>query len=132
MNRNFQITWLQIFLSGIARMIDSIIWLLTGTYYRTNLHMKITNMGHPEANDRGWFEKANDVTIRTAGEFTAQRVQPRSSMVLLAFVLLADGLITALSLGLVPSELGAQLTLSDYWKENVEPAFSLSSKHITR
>ena len=132
MNRNFQITWLQIFLSGIARMIDSTIWLATGTFYRTNLHMKITNLGHPEADDRGWFERANDITIRTAGEFTAQRVQPRSSMALLALVLWLDGLITTVSIGLAPSELGAQLTLSDYWKENVEPAFSLSNKHVTR
>ena len=115
-----------IWLGGLGRIVDALVWLATLGWVKTQLHFKITQYGDPDWGRRPWIKLVNNhnnvVSQKGGKTILVPQQSPHWLNLVLASVLLVDGLVQTLCLGFVQSEFGVKLTFSDWWKAQNAPA----------
>jgi len=116
---------LVVWLGGLGRVLDALVWLATLGWVKTQLHFKVTQYGDPDWGRRPWIKLVNNNSsvISQSGGKTLMIPQrsPHWLNLVQALVLLLDGAIQTLALGFVRSDFGVKLTFSDWWKAQTAP-----------
>ena len=110
---------LVIWLGGLGRVVDALVWLASFGLVKTQLHFKVTQIGDPDWGRRPWIKvvkNTSSVVSGVGGNKAVLQRQPHWLNFVQAAVLLGDGLIQFLCFGFVVSDFSVKLTFSDWWK----------------
>jgi hypothetical protein len=119
-HENYFVYHFLIWLGGVGRLVDALVWLGTLGWAKTHLNYKITQSGEYDWKERPWLTvvKNHGVTTMEA-DGKIHRIMWRNSHwlnIVHALVLLIDGVIQTLGLGFIESNFSVRLTFSKWWK----------------